>query len=96
MAEIIRFVMLACSDHFMLTDLCEQFGISPKTACKHWARPIPRGSNLALCTNGLAQTAAGLPIRAMVILATQGPQPTVPTLRASRAETTTKLCSLIS
>jgi len=38
MEEIIRFVMLARSDRFTLTDLCEQFGISRKTAYKHLAR----------------------------------------------------------
>ena len=38
MEEIIRFVMLARSDHFTLTDLCEQFGVSRKTAYKHLAR----------------------------------------------------------
>lgn len=38
MEEIIRFVMLANSDRFTLTELCEQFGISRKTAYKHLAR----------------------------------------------------------
>ena len=36
--EIIRFVMLARSARFTVTDLCEQFGISRKTAYKHLAR----------------------------------------------------------
>jgi transposase InsO family protein len=38
MEEIIRFVMLAHSDRFTLTELCDQFGISRKTAYKHLAR----------------------------------------------------------
>ena len=38
MEEIIRFVMLARSDRFTLTELCEQFGVSRKTAYKHLAR----------------------------------------------------------
>jgi DNA-binding GntR family transcriptional regulator len=36
--EIIRFVMLARRARFTETDLCEQFGISRKTAYKHLAR----------------------------------------------------------
>jgi len=35
MEEIIRFVMLAQTDRFTITELCEQFGISRKTGCKH-------------------------------------------------------------
>ena len=31
MEEIIRFVLIAQSDRFSVTDLCEQFGISRKT-----------------------------------------------------------------
>jgi predicted DNA-binding transcriptional regulator YafY len=38
MEEIVRLVMLARSDRFTLTDLCEQFGVSRKTAYKHLAR----------------------------------------------------------
>lgn len=38
MDEIIRFVSLARSGRFYLTDLCEQFGISRKTAYKHLER----------------------------------------------------------
>ena len=38
MEEIIRFVHLAHSDRFTLTELCEQFGVSRKTAYKHLAR----------------------------------------------------------
>jgi len=38
MEEIIRFVMLAQSDRFTLTELCEQFAISRKTAYKHLER----------------------------------------------------------
>ena len=33
--EINRFVVLANSERFTVTDLCEQFGISRKTAYKH-------------------------------------------------------------
>ena len=36
--EIIRFVTLAQTDRFTITDLCEQFGISRKTAYKHLKR----------------------------------------------------------
>lgn len=43
MEEIIRFVMLARSGRFSVTDLCEQFGISRKTAYKHLARYAARG-----------------------------------------------------
>ena len=43
MEEIIRFVMLARSDRFTLTELCEQFGISRKTAYKHLARYAAAG-----------------------------------------------------
>ena len=38
MEEIIRFVSLAHSDRYTLTELCEQFGISRKTGYKHLAR----------------------------------------------------------
>ena len=38
MEEINRFVMLARSGHFSVTDLCEQFGISRKTGYKHLER----------------------------------------------------------
>lgn len=38
MEEIIRFVLLARSDRFTLTELCEQFAISRKTAYKYLAR----------------------------------------------------------
>lgn len=38
MEEIIRFVTLAQTDRFTVTDLCEQFGISRKTAYKHLER----------------------------------------------------------
>jgi len=42
MEEIIRFVMLAQSGRFTVTDLCEQFGISRKTGYKYLER-MPRG-----------------------------------------------------
>jgi transposase InsO family protein len=38
MEEIIRFVMLAQSARFTVTELCEQFGISRKTGYKHLER----------------------------------------------------------
>jgi putative transposase len=38
MEEIIRFVTLANSGRFTITDLCEQFGISRKTGYKHLER----------------------------------------------------------
>jgi len=38
MEEIIRFVMLAQSDRFTVTELCEQFGISRATGYKHLDR----------------------------------------------------------
>ena len=38
MDEIIRFVMLARSQRFTVTELCEQFGISRKTGYKHLER----------------------------------------------------------
>src|SRR5258708_29509032 len=38
MEEIIRFVMLARSARFTVTELCEQFGISRKTGYKHLDR----------------------------------------------------------
>jgi transposase len=38
MEEINRFVMLARSGRFSVTDLCEQFGISRKTGYKHLER----------------------------------------------------------
>ena len=43
MEEIIRFVLLAQSDRFSVTDLCEQFGISRKTGYKHLARYAAAG-----------------------------------------------------
>lgn len=43
MEEIIRFVMLARSDRFTVTDLCEQFGISRKTGYKHLERYAAAG-----------------------------------------------------
>lgn len=38
MEQINRFVVLAQSGRFSLTDLCEQFGISRKTGYKHLSR----------------------------------------------------------
>lgn len=38
MEEITRFVMLAQSDRYSVTELCEQFGISRKTGYKHLER----------------------------------------------------------
>lgn len=38
MDEIIRFITLAQTDRFTITDLCEQFSISRKTAYKHLER----------------------------------------------------------
>ncbi len=38
MEEILRFVTLANSGRFTVTDLCEQFGISRKTGYKHLER----------------------------------------------------------
>lgn len=43
MEEITRFVMLARSERFTLTDLCEQFGISRKTGYKHLERFAAEG-----------------------------------------------------
>jgi putative transposase len=43
MDEITRFVMLAQSDRFTVTDLCEQFGISRKTGYKHLERYAASG-----------------------------------------------------
>ena len=41
MEEIIRFVMLAQSERFTITELCEQFGISRKS-CAPRAHPLLR------------------------------------------------------
>jgi transposase len=38
MEELTRFVALAQTERFTLTELCEQFGISRKTAYKHLER----------------------------------------------------------
>ena len=38
MEEIIRFVMLAQSARFTVSELCEQFGTSRKTGYKHLGR----------------------------------------------------------
>ena len=43
MEEIIRFVILARSGRFTLTDLCEQFGISRKTGYKYLERYAAEG-----------------------------------------------------
>ena len=43
MEEIIRFVLLAQSDRFTITELCEQFAISRKTAYKHLERHAAAG-----------------------------------------------------
>jgi transposase len=43
MEEISRFVMLARSGRFTITDLCEQFGISRKTGHKHLERYAAEG-----------------------------------------------------
>ena len=43
MEEINRFVLLAQSDRFTVTDLCEQFGISRKTGYKHLERYAAEG-----------------------------------------------------
>jgi transposase InsO family protein len=49
MEEIIRFVMLAQSEHFTVSELCEQFGISRKTGYKYLDRYAADG------LKGLAQ-----------------------------------------
>jgi putative transposase len=43
MEEITRFVILAQSDRFTVTELCEQFGISRKTGYKHLERYAANG-----------------------------------------------------
>ncbi len=43
MEETIRFVLLARSGRFTLTELCEQFGISRKTGYKHLERYAAEG-----------------------------------------------------
>ncbi len=43
MEEINRFVVLAQSDRFAITELCEQFGISRKTGYKHLDRYATHG-----------------------------------------------------
>jgi transposase len=43
MDERYRFDILAQTDRFTLTDLCEQFGISRKTGHKHLARYAASG-----------------------------------------------------
>jgi transposase InsO family protein len=43
MEEITRFVILAQTDRFTITDLCEQFGISRKTGYKHLERYAAEG-----------------------------------------------------
>ncbi len=43
MEEIIRFVMLAQTDRFTITELCEQFGISRTTGHKHLERYAASG-----------------------------------------------------
>ena len=43
MEEIIRFVVLAQSDRYTLTELCEQFGIGRKTGYKHLERYAAAG-----------------------------------------------------
>jgi transposase len=43
MEEITRFVMLAQTDRFTITDLCEQFDISRKTGYKHLERYALQG-----------------------------------------------------
>lgn len=43
MEEINRFVVLAQSGRFTVTDLCEQFGISRKPAYKHLVRYAASG-----------------------------------------------------
>ena len=45
MEEIIRFVMLAQSARFPITELCEQFGISRKTGYKYLTRYEAEGLN---------------------------------------------------
>jgi predicted ArsR family transcriptional regulator len=41
--SLTRFVLLAQTDRFTLTDLCEQFGISRKTGYKHLERYAAAG-----------------------------------------------------
>ena len=43
MEEITRFVLLAQSDRFTITERCEQFGISRKTGHKHLERYAASG-----------------------------------------------------
>jgi transposase len=45
MEQINRFVMLARSGQFSITELCEQFGISRKTGYKYLARYEAKGLN---------------------------------------------------
>ena len=43
MEEITRFVILAQTDRFTVTELCEEFGISRKTGYKHLERYAATG-----------------------------------------------------
>jgi len=43
MDEVIRFVMLAQSARFTVSELCEQFGISRKTGYELWERYAAEG-----------------------------------------------------
>ena len=45
MEEIIRIVSLAQTDRFTITELCEQFNVSRKTAYKHLERYAEGGLN---------------------------------------------------
>lgn len=48
MEEVHRFVALAQTDRFTQSDLCEQFGISRKTAYKHLERYAVGGLTFAI------------------------------------------------
>ena len=62
MEEAIRFTVLAQSGRFTVTELCEQFGISRKTAYKHLER-YAAGGNQGACAAFLAAASQSNPHR---------------------------------
>jgi transposase len=72
MEEIIRFVLLAQTDCFTVTELCERFGISRVTGYKHLERPDP----VRLAVHKTRTVGGARPARATARIARQSPMNT--------------------
>jgi transposase InsO family protein len=103
MEEIIRFVSLAQTDRFTITDLCEQFHISRKTAYKHleryaeggWAALAPRSHRPHCCPQRTDQKIETLILAERRLHRTWGPKKLQDVLERKHGVESPPACSTI-